>query len=179
LIAVLVVALGAAAGFAVGRSTGDDTVTTNVVTSVTTTVQSATLPPAVDRTRRRILAAARAHDWQALRRIIGGKPIRYTFGSEVPGGPIAFWQRAERQGGRPIETLAAIMALPYTLSHGIYFWPFAYTTPPDQLTSYEIGLLAPFASRADVAKWKAFGGYFGYRAGIAPDGTWQLYVSGD
>lgn len=176
---MLVVALGAAAGFAVGRATEDATVTTNVVTNVTTTVQSSTLPPAVDRTRRQILAAARAHDWEALQRIIGDEPIRYTFGENAPGGAIEFWKREEARGGKPIETLAAIMELPYTLSHGTYFFPFAYTTPPAELTPYEVRLLSSYATKADVEKWKAFGGYFGYRAGIAADGTWQLYVSGD
>jgi hypothetical protein len=172
---VLVVAVGVAAGFAVGRATEEQTVTT----SMTTTVQSSTLPPAVDRTRRRLLAAARAHDWDALRRIIGDRPLRYSFGPEVAGGPIAFWKRAESRGGRPIETLARILELPYTLSHGIYYWPFAYTTPPEALSPYEVRLLSSYATKADVAKWKSFGGYFGYRAGIAPDGAWQLYVSGD
>jgi hypothetical protein len=174
---VLVVALGVAAGFAIGRATSTDTVTTNVTT--TTVVQSSTLPPVVDRTRRRILAAAQARDWEALRRIIGDRPIRYTFGENVPGGAIAFWKREEARGGKPLETLAAILKLPYVLSHGIYFWPFAYTTPPAELTPYEVQLLSSYATKTDVAKWKAFGGYFGYRAGIAADGTWQLYVSGD
>lgn len=172
---MLVVGVGAAGGFAVGRATEATTVTT----STTTVVQSTTLPPAVDRTRRRLLAAARAHDWEALRRIIGDQPIRYSFGSDVPGGPIAFWKRAEARGGTPLETLAAILRLPYTLSHGVYFWPFAYTTPPAELTPYEVKLLSSYATPVDVRKWKSFGGYFGYRAGIAPDGRWQLYVSGD
>jgi hypothetical protein len=111
--------------------------------------------------------------------VIGGRPIRYTFGPDDPGGPIAFWKRVERGGGRPIETLAAILKVPYVLDHGTYWWPFAYQTPPGELTPYEIGLLSEYATQADVEKWKAFGGYFGYRAGIASDGTWVAYVSGD
>jgi hypothetical protein len=171
------VAAGVAAGFAIGR--GTDEATTTTTTKTFTLVQSTTLPPAVDRTRRRILAAAEAHDWEALRGIIGGHPLRYTFGSDVPGGPIAFWKRLDKEGGRPLETLAAILKLPYVLTHGLYFWPFAYTTPPDQLTPYEIDLLADYATPRDVEKWKQFGSYFGYRAAIDPQGRWQLYVSGD
>jgi hypothetical protein len=171
---VLVVGAGTAAGFAVGRGTDE----TRLVT--TTVVQrDSTLPAAVDRTRRRIVAAAEAHDWEALRRIIGERPIRYTFGADVPGGPVAYWQKLEREGGRPIETLAALLKLPYTLSHGAFVWPFAYTTPPEELTAYEIRLLAAFATPQDVEKWKQFGGYFGYRVGIEPNGRWQFYVSGD
>lgn len=176
MIAVLVVALGLAAGFAVGRATSTDNFTT---LQTTTRVADPTLPPAVARTRERILRAAEAHDFEALRRVIGAHPIRYTFGPDVAGGPVAFWKHAEAQGGKPIETLAAILKLPYTLSHGIYWWPFAYTTPPDELTQYEVRLLSSFATQADVAKWKSFGGYFGYRAGIGADGSWQIYVSGD
>jgi hypothetical protein len=175
---VLVVGVGAAAGFAVGRASDDGT-TVTTTTTTTTVVQSTTLPPAVDRTRRRLLAAARAHDWDALRRVIGGKAIRYTFGPDDPGGPIAFWQRVERQGGKPIQTLAEILTVPYVLDHGTYWWPFAYQTPPGELTPYEIKLLSGYATPADVAKWKSFGGYFGYRAGIDATGRWVAYVSGD
>lgn len=173
---VLVVALGVAAGFAVGRETATDHFTT---LQTTTRVADPTLPPAVARTRERILRAAEAHDYEALRRAIGAHPIRYTFGADTPGGAIAFWKHAEAAGGTPIETLATILKLPYTLSHGIYWWPFAYTTPPGELTPYEVGLLSAYATPADVAKWKSFGGYFGYRAGIGADGIWQIYVSGD
>lgn len=177
MIAVLVVALGLAAGFAVGRATSTDHLTT--LQTTTTRVADPTLPPAVARTRERILRAAKAHDYEALRRVIGTHPIRYTFGPNVPGGPVAFWKQAEARGGKPIATLAAILKLPYTLSHGIYWWPFAYTTSPGQLSAYEVRLLSSFATPADVAKWKSFGGYFGYRAGIGADGVWQIYVSGD
>jgi hypothetical protein len=176
-IAVLVVALGVAAGFAIGRATSTDHVTTT--TTLTQQVADPTLPPAVARTRTRLLRAAESHDYALLRRIIGTHPIRYTFGADVPGGPVAFWKRAEAHGGKPIETLAAILKLPYTLAHGIYWWPFAYTTPPGELTPYEVRLLSDYATPADVAKWKSFGGYFGYRAGIGADGVWQIYVSGD
>ena len=177
-IAVLVVALGAAAGFAVGRATGGDTVTTNVVTT-TTAVADPTLPPKVAATRARLLAAAEAHDWAALRRVIGGRPLRYTFGEDVPGGPVSYWRRLERQGGRPIEALAAILKLPYTVSHGLYVWPFAYTTPPAELTPYEVLLLSSFATATDIAAWKQLGGYVGFRAGIDPNGRWLFYVAGD
>jgi hypothetical protein len=176
---VLVVGVGVAAGFAVGRETGETTTTTTLTQVQTTVARDETLPAAVDRTRRRILAAAEAHDWDALRRAIGGHALRYTFGPDVPGGAIAFWQRQERSGGRPLETLAAILKLPYTLSHGLYTWPFAYTVPPAELTPYEVKLLSSYATAKDVAAWKRFGGYYGYRAGIDPSGRWQFYVSGD
>jgi hypothetical protein len=173
---VLVVALGVAAGFAVGRGTSTDHLTT---TQTTVRVADPTLPRAVAARRERILAAARAHDWEALRRVIGSHPIRYSFGPNVPGGPIAFWKGLEAKGAKPIETLAAILKLPYTLSHGTYVWPFAYTTPPDDLTPYEVRLLSSYATPGDVQKWQGTGGYFGYRIGIDPAGRWQYYVSGD
>jgi hypothetical protein len=69
--------------------------------------------------------------------------------------------------------------MPYTLSHGIYVWPFAYDAPTQELAPYEKRLLAPIAGPKDIADWVRFGGYFDWRAGIAPDGTWQFYVRGD
>ncbi len=69
--------------------------------------------------------------------------------------------------------------MPWTLADGHYVWPFAYDKEPGRLGAYERRLLAPIADAAEIEKWKSFGGYFGWRAGILPDGTWTYYVSGD
>lgn len=173
-IAVLVVGVGVAAGFAIGRGTGQHTRTTTAIA-----IRPAPgLTAAVERTRARILAAAQARDFDRLARI-AGKPFEYTFGPDVPGGPAAFWRRAEQRGDRPLETLAAIMEMPYTLADGYYVWPFAYDKDPEHLGAYERRLLAPIADAKAIAGWKSFGGYLGWRAGIAPDGRWQYYVAGD
>ena len=74
----------------------------------------------------------------------------------------------------PIEILARILELPYTLSSGTYVWPFAYDKAEDELTDYERELLG------DLAVYSGAGsGYLGWRAGIEPDGTWRFFIAGD
>ncbi|HET8606342.1 MAG TPA: hypothetical protein VFL66_04860 [Gaiellaceae bacterium] len=177
LIAALVVAVGVAAGFAIGRGT-EHRVTT-VAQARTVTAPPPGMPAAVERTRRRILAAAEARDYDALGRIAGTR-FRYSFGPTEPGGAPAYWRQLERSGhGNPLRTLAAIMRMPYTLADGYYVWPFAYDKQPGHLGAYERQLLAPIAGPKEIAGWQRFGGYLGWRAGIAPDGSWAYYVTGD
>jgi hypothetical protein len=180
LIAALVVGVGVAAGFAIGRGTGGTTTTAFSTQVLTTTAPAPGLPAAVERTRRRILAAAERHDYAALRRMIGTRPFTYTFGEGKPGGAVDHWRELERGGKEhPLATLAAILRMPYTLADGTYVWPFAYDKQPSHLGPYERKLLAPIAGPKEIAAWKRFGGYYSWRAGIAPDGAWQYYVAGD
>ena len=80
------------------------------------------------RKRAAILAAAQARDYDALAELSDPQRFRYTFGEEVDGGPAAYWRRADASGEEPspAEALSAILRMPYTLSHGLYVWPFAY-----------------------------------------------------
>jgi hypothetical protein len=157
---------------------------TRVETRTVTRAVTVQAPPpgvqaAVERTRRAIQAAAANHDYAALAKLVPSD-LRYSFGGPEPGGAIGYWKRLEASSTqRPLETLAAILKMPYVLSHGIFFWPFAYATPPAELTPYEKQVLAPIAGPKDIEGWVKFGGYIGWRAGIAPDGRWQLYVAGD
>jgi hypothetical protein len=155
------------------------TVERTVTAQRTVTVGDSTLPAPVDRTRLAIARAAERRDWQALERLVPDG-FRYSFGPQTPDGAVAYWRQLEQQGDEhPLATLAAIMKLPYTLSHGLYVWPFAYDTPPRELTPYERKLLAPIASPQQIEGWIAAGSYLGWRAGIAPSGRWLFYVAGD
>ena len=76
---------------------------------------------------------------------------------------------------KPLERLADILRMPYTLSRGVYYWPVAYDVASiDDLTAHERELLAPLESVFVEGT-----GYVGWRAGIQPDGTWVIFVSGD
>jgi len=97
----------------------------------------------------------------------------YSFGSAVEGGAVAHWRDLESKGERPLETLARILELPYSLRQGLYVWPFAYGLPRGELTSYERNLLGP------LVQSYAGDDYYGWRAGIRPDGMWQSFVAGD
>ena len=122
------------------------------------------------RKRAALLAAAEAGDYDALAELADPAGFEYTFGGPVDGGPAAHWRQLEESGRKPTpaEALAAILRMPYTLSLGIFVWPFAYDKTEDELTSYERGLLAPFGE----------GGAFA-DAGIRPDGRWIFFVAGD
>lgn len=162
--------MGAAIGYTLGN--GGSGGETRVVTVVRT--QAVGVPAAVERTRRAVLAAAESRDLEALRRL-ARPPFEYTFGGPVPGGPVAYWLQLEATTDqRPLEILSAILRMPYTLNHGLYVWPFAYDTPPAELTPYERRLLAPIADAPTIRGWVEFGGYIGWRAGLTPDGRWQF-----
>ena len=89
--------------------------------------------------------------------------------------PFGYWQLVEEQSGeRPIDILARILRMPYTLSHGTYVWPFAYDKQPEDLTAHEREILGDLAD-----DFGAGSGYLGWRAGIRPDGTWTFVIAGD
>jgi hypothetical protein len=137
-----------------------------------------TLPLPVWETREALLEAAETGDYEALRPLLPAT-FRYTFGSPVEGGPIAYWQELERTtDARPLETLAAILKMPYVLSRGLYVWPWAYTIErAADLSAHERALLAPLEPLATL--FPAGSGYLGWRAGIEPDGDWAFFVGGD
>jgi hypothetical protein len=179
LLVTLLVALGVAAGFIVAdRTRAAETMTVTVTRTETRTVvagKAAGIPPAVESKRAALLGAAQAKDYQALAKL-ADPTFKYTFGSPFSGGPAAYWRQAEQQGQQPLEALAAILELPYTLSRGMYVWPFAYDKTADEITQYEAQLLKRIPP-GDVTVGSA--GYLGWRAGILPDGSWIYFVSGD
>jgi hypothetical protein len=160
LAAFVIAVFVAGAAYTAGR-THAETKTTTVAVGV---------PAAVEKTRAAIVTAVKNRDADALRAIVG-KQFAFTFGGEKD--PIAYWNDLEEQGRHPYSTLAKILSLPYSLRQGLYVWPFAYGTPKGELTDYERGLLGPLAQRY------AGEDYYGWRAGIKPDGTWSFYLAGD
>ena len=177
--AALLLVVGGAAGWFGSREVEDaETVTVTETATVTVTPESG-LPAAVEKTRAALLAAAESGDYEALRPLVPETAFEYTFGSPVQGGPIAYWQELERTTGeRPLEALAEVLRMPYTLSRGLYVWPFAYDVAAiDDLTAHERELLAPLGPLESV--FVEGTGYLGWRAGIQPDGTWIFFVAGD
>ena len=142
-----------------------------VTVTRTVTAPPPGLPDAVALTHSRLLAAATSGDYERLRPLIPATGFEYTFGIDMQGGPIAFWKK-QTGGQKPIEVLASILKLPYTLNHGLYIWPFAYDKRKSDLTAYERRLLGPLKGYAGQD-------YYGWRAGIRPDGTWLFFIAGD
>jgi hypothetical protein len=179
--AVLIVAGGVGGWFASRELEDEQTVTETTTVTVTTTGEAAEsgLPAAVEKTRAALLAAAESGDFEKLRPLVPETAFEYTFGSPVQGGPIAYWRELERTTGeRPLEALAEVLRMPYTLSRGLYVWPFAYDVANvTDLTAHERELLAPLGPLESV--FVEGTGYLGWRAGIQPDGTWVFFVAGD
>ena len=148
---------------------------TETVTATETTTEPVAigLPEPVAETHAALLAAAESGDYEALRPLIPDE-FSYTFGAPEEDDPIAYWQGLEEAGEEsPIEILAQILELPYTLSAGTYVWPFAYDKQEDELTRHERRLLG------DLAVYSGAGsGYLCWRAGIVPVGTWRLFIAG-
>ena len=133
------------------------------------------LPEPVAQTHAALLAAAEAHDEQALEALIEPNEFRYTFGENEPGGALAFWRSSKEQTGTdPIDTLARVLRLPYVLSQGIFVWPFAYDKQPGEMSEYELSLLGDLLPEGQTEV-----GYLGWRAGIRPDGRWVFFIAGD
>jgi len=179
---VLLAAGGVGGWFAARETEKADTVietTTETTTETTEAAAEAGLPAAVEATRAALLAAAETGDYEELRPLVPATAFEYTFGGPVEGGPIAFWQELERSSvERPLEELAKVLRMPYTLSRGIYVWPFAYDIAErDEITAHERDLLEPLGPLDTL--FVEGTGYLGWRAGIEPDGTWVFYVAGD
>ena len=179
--AAVLVAAGAVGGWFASRELEDpETVTDTTTATVTATSEIAVgLPAAVEKTRAALIEAAESGDYEKLRPLVPETGFEFTFGGPVAGGAIAYWQDLERTSDeRPLATLAEILRMPYTLSRGIYVWPFAYDVASiDDLTAHERELLAPLGSLESV--FVEGTGYLGWRAGIEPDGSWSFFVAGD
>lgn len=140
------------------------------------------LPTAVARTRRAILQAATACDFERLASLTSGSDFVFSFGGG--GDPAAYWREAEDFGDQPLGYLAKLLELPYrerTFEGETYYvWPSAYgygdwsSVPAEDKEAlesvYDQALLDSFAE---------FGAYAGYRVGITETGEWRFFVAGD
>jgi hypothetical protein len=177
--AAAILGLGVAAGW-YGSQELEEAETVVETTTETDTAESGSgLPIAVETKRAEILEAAESGSYDALRPLIPETGFTYTFGGEVEGGPIAYWQQLERDTNEnPLELLETVLRMPPVLTRGIYVWPWAYTVASaDDLSEHERELLAPLGPTSRL--FVPGTGYLGWRAGIAPDGSWVFFVAGD
>jgi hypothetical protein len=137
------------------------------------------LPPAVEETRDRIIAAAQAQDYEALDALIPDAGFTFSYGAS--GRPTDYWKDLEASGEAPLATMAALLALPHTRAQDVYVWPWAYDEDPAALTEAEKDALAGAgaATVEQLDQMAEFGHYLGWRIGIRRDGTWLFFVAGD
>jgi hypothetical protein len=180
--ALLVVGCGSGETVTVTETETESTTVSETVVETETSASEAGaggLPAPVEAKRAAIAEAAASGDYEALRPLMA-EQFSYSFGGPFEGGAIGFWRSLEQEEGvRPIEILADLVQLPYTLYQGIYTWPFAFDKQPSELVPYESGLLEDVGGMDLSDDFFPDGGYYGWRAGIEPDGDWIFFIAGD
>ena len=145
------------------------------------------LPQAVADTRRLIVGAAAGCGYARLAHVAarGDDPFSFTFGAEGDAeAAAAFWKSEEDAGREPLRFLVELLDRPFAtrdVPEGAqYVWPsaFAHETWAD-VPAGERDALRPLYDDTDFAFFESFGGYAGYRIGIAEDGEWLFFVAGD
>jgi hypothetical protein len=144
------------------------------------------LPPAVARTRERILAAARSGDLQRLVAVMQTSDPMPVFSFTDDKDPIAFWKTnyPDSEGIEVLSILTTILETGFVhVDQGtpqeVYLWPYFARMPLDALTPEQKVELFRIVTGGDYKDMVDFGAYSFYRLGIAPDGGWQFFVSGD
>jgi hypothetical protein len=144
------------------------------------------LPPAVARTRERILTAARTGDLGKLVTVMQSNEALPVFSFTEDKDPIAFWKAnyPDSAGIEVLSILTTILETGYVHAdrgtpQEIYLWPYFARLQLDTLTPEQKVELFRIVTGGDYKDMIEFGAYSFYRLGIAPDGTWHFFVSGD
>jgi hypothetical protein len=141
------------------------------------------LPPAVARTRDRILAAARSGNLQGLAAIVQADET--TFSRSDERDPAAFWRAnyPDSEGLEALSILTTILETPFVhadrgTQQEVYLWPYFARVPLKTLSREQNVALFKIVTGGDYKDMLAFGTYAFFRVGISPDGTWQFFVTG-
>jgi hypothetical protein len=133
------------------------------------------LPAPVAETRRAIAEAAAACDYEVLEALaLSDGAFTYSFGEGE--GPAAFWRDAEGRGEEPLALLVRLLDLPHVREGRFYTWPSAAGAGA---TDEDWESLGTVFTEEEIAQWRRFGAYIGYRVGITAGGDWAFYVAGD
>jgi len=144
------------------------------------------LPPRVARMRARIIEAARSGDLGKVLTVMQSNETMPIFSFANERDPTAYWRTNYPESGG-IEVLSILLEI---LDMGfvhvdagtpqdMYVWPYFAYVPLKQLTPTQKVDLFKIVTGSDYRAMQDFGAYIFYRIGIAPDGTWHFFVSGD
>ena len=146
----------------------------------------ARLPPAVARTRDRILAAARTGELEKLVAVMQSSETMPVFSFSEDKDPAGFWKSnyPDSSGTEALSILITVLEAGFVhfdvgSPEELYLWPYFARTPLKALTPAQKVELFRIVTGADYKDMVEFGAYSFYRLGIAPDGTWHFFVSGD
>ena len=145
------------------------------------------LPSPVREPRERILAAVETGDVEKLRPVVGtGEDATSLSIGGNEADPIDFLKEISGDGNG-VEILAILKEVLETgyvhMDQGtdfeLYVWPYFFAYPLDKLTGPQRVELFTIMTAGEVLDSEEFGSYIFYRVGIAPDGRWAFFVSGD
>jgi hypothetical protein len=144
------------------------------------------LPPAVARTRERIMKAARTGELHQLVAAMEMNEPMPVFSFNQDKAPIMFWKATypDSEGAEVLAILLAILEAGFVhVDRGtpqeIFLWPYFARVPLKALTPQQKVELFRIVTGADFKGMVELGAYSFYRLGIAPDGTWMFFVAGD
>lgn len=146
----------------------------------------ARLPPAVARTRERILAAARSGDLEKLVGVMRSSGRMPIFSFADAKDPVALWRSSypDSDGLEVLAILITILESGYTIAdkgtaQETYVWPYLARLSLKALTPEQKVQLFRIVTGSDYKEMVEFGAYSFYRLGIGPDGNWYYFVAGD
>jgi hypothetical protein len=142
------------------------------------------LPAPVARTRERLLAAARTGDLRQLAALMSDSTPIFSFTDDKD--PIAFWKAnyPDSDGIEVLSILTMILESGFVrvdegTQQEMYVWPYFVRMSLGALTPQQKVELFRIVTGGDYKDMMKLGVYAFYRLGISPDGTWQLFVTGD
>jgi hypothetical protein len=144
------------------------------------------LPPAVLRTRDRILAAARTGDLQTLLALMHGNGNMPAFSHTQRQDPAAYWKE-NYPDSDGVEILSILISLletqPARIDAGTpqetYLWPYFARLPIKSLTPAQKVELFRVVTGSDYKEMLERGRYVFYQVGIGPDGSWRYFLASE
>jgi hypothetical protein len=144
------------------------------------------LPPAVLRTRERILAAARTGDLQTLLALMRANGSLPAFSHTQKQDPAAYWKETypDSDGLEILSILITILETqPARIEAGTpretYLWPYFARLPVKSLTPAQKVELFRVVTGSDYQAMLQRGRYVFYQVGIGPDGTWRYFLASE
>jgi hypothetical protein len=144
------------------------------------------LPPAVLRTRERILAAARTGDLQTLLALMHANGNMPVFSHTQRQDPAAYW-RENYPDSDGVEILSILISIletqPVRIDAGTpqetYLWPYFARLPIKSLTPAQKVELFRVVTGSDYKEMLERGRYVFYQLGIGPDGSWRYFLASE
>ena len=114
-------------------------------------------------------------EWEQLSDIAEQDQTSISFGGQIRLAKL--WVLDAASGFDSGQSLLNVTSLAPARTTDGWIWPAVAGTDAD--ADWQVLLDAGLLTEQEVADMKEFGGYIGYRVGIADDGTWLFGIAGD